>query len=74
MWIDSTAFRGSLYDLQEKWGVSTRYQWFKGYKPHLCTVVKRIILSHVLTTANRNDAAVAPELPVSLPQRGSNWH
>ncbi len=25
-----------------------------------------IILSHVLTTANRNDAAVAPELLVSL--------
>ena len=66
--IDSTALRSSLYDSQAKWGVSTRYHWFKGYKLHLCTTAEGIILSHVLTTANRNDAAVAPELLVSLKQ------
>jgi hypothetical protein len=48
--------------------VSTRYHWFKGYKLYLSTTAGGIILSHVLTTANRNDAAVAPELLVSLKQ------
>jgi IS5 family transposase len=66
--IGSTALRSSLYDSQAKWGVPTRYHWFKGYKLHLCTTAEGIILSHVLTTANRNDAAVAPELLVSLKQ------
>nr|WP_244411268.1 transposase [Parageobacillus thermoglucosidasius] len=42
----------------------------KGYQLHLCTTTERIILSHVLTTANRNDAAVAPELFASLGQWG----
>ncbi|MED4974617.1 transposase [Geobacillus thermoleovorans] len=46
--------------------MSTRYRWLKGYKLHFCTTFEGIILSHVLTTANRNDAAVAPELLVSL--------
>jgi hypothetical protein len=32
--IDSTALRSSLYDSQAKWGVSSRYHWFKGYKLH----------------------------------------
>lgn len=68
MLIDSTALRSSLYDSQAKWGVSIRYHWFKGYKLHLCTTAEGIILSHVLTTANRNDAAVAPELLVSVKQ------
>jgi hypothetical protein len=60
--IDSTALRSSLYDSQARWGLSTRYHWFKGYKLHLCTTAEGIILSHVFTTANRNDAAVALEL------------
>ncbi len=64
--IDSTALRSSLYDSQAKWGMSTRYRWFKGYKLHLCTTTEGIILSHVMATANRNDAAVAPELLSSL--------
>jgi hypothetical protein len=33
---------------------------------HLCTTTEGIILSHVFTTANRNDAAVALELFPSL--------
>jgi IS5 family transposase len=66
--IDSTALRSSLYDSQAKWRVFTRYHWFKGYKLHLCTAAEGIALSHVWTTANRNDAAVAPELLVSLQQ------
>lgn len=49
--------------------MSTRYHWFKGDKLHLCTTTERIILSHVLTTANRNDAAVALELLSSLQGR-----
>ncbi|WP_285755030.1 transposase [Parageobacillus sp. G301] len=68
MLIDRTPLRSSLYDSQAKWGVSTRYHWLKGYKLHLCTTAKGIILSHVLTTANRNDAAVASELLASLEQ------
>jgi hypothetical protein len=68
MRIDITILRSSVYDSQAKWGVSTRYHWFKGYKLHLCTTAEGIILSHMLTTANRNDAAVAPELLVSLNQ------
>lgn len=59
--IDSTALRSSLYDSQ-KWGLSTRYHCFKGYKLHLCTTIEGIILSHVLTSVHRNDAVVAPEL------------
>jgi hypothetical protein len=68
MLIGSTAPRSSLYDSQAKWGLSTLYCWLKGYKLHLCTTAEGIILSHVWTTANRNDAAVAPELLVSLKQ------
>ncbi len=64
--IDSTALRSSLYDSQAKWGISTRYNWFKGYKLHLCTTTEGIILSHVFTTTNRNDAAVALELFLSV--------
>ena len=60
--IDSTALRSSLYDSQARWGLSTRHHWFKGYKLHLCTTAEGVILSHVFTTANRNDAAVALEL------------
>ncbi|EJP81680.1 hypothetical protein IC1_06131 [Bacillus cereus VD022] len=30
--INSTALRSSLYDSQAKWGKSTRYGWYKGYK------------------------------------------
>jgi hypothetical protein len=33
---------------------------------HLCTTTEGIILSHAMTTANRNDAVVAPELLSSL--------
>jgi hypothetical protein len=72
--IDSTALRRSLYDSHTKWGVSIRYHWFKGYKLHLCTTAEGIILSHVLTTANRNDAAVAPELLASLEQWDIDLH
>jgi hypothetical protein len=28
--VDSTALRSCLYDSQAKWGVATRYHWFKG--------------------------------------------
>ncbi|MED4299086.1 transposase [Geobacillus stearothermophilus] len=73
MQIDITILRSSVYDSQAKWGVSTRYHWFKGYKLHLCTTAEGIILSHMLTTANRNDAAVAPELLVSLNQWDIYW-
>jgi hypothetical protein len=33
---------------------------------HLCTTTEGIVLSHVFTTANRNDAVVAIELFQSL--------
>ncbi|MGG2973600.1 transposase [Geobacillus stearothermophilus] len=36
--IDRTALRSSPYDSQARWGMSTRYCWFKGYKLHLDTV------------------------------------
>jgi hypothetical protein len=42
--IDSTALRNSLYDSQARWGISTRYNWFKGDKLHLCTTTEEIIL------------------------------
>jgi hypothetical protein len=48
--------------------VPTQYHWLKGYKLHLCSNAGGIILSYVLTTANQNDAAVAPGLLVSLKQ------
>ncbi|WP_231734635.1 transposase [Anoxybacillus sp. P3H1B] len=47
-----------------------RCYWFKGYKLHPCTTTEGIILSHVLTTANRNDAAVTPELLASFGAMG----
>jgi IS5 family transposase len=68
--IDSTALRSSFYDSQARWEISTRYNWFKGYKLHLCTTTEGIILSHVFTTANRNDVAVALELFPSLKEWG----
>ncbi|OAT73098.1 hypothetical protein A7K69_18680 [Parageobacillus thermoglucosidasius] len=40
--------------------------WFNGNKLYLCTTAEGIIFSHVWTTANRNDAAVAPEWLASL--------
>lgn len=64
--IDRTALRSSPYDSQARWGMSTRYCWFKGYKLHLDTTTEGIILSHVFTTANRHDAAVAPEVLSAL--------
>ncbi|WP_244374820.1 MULTISPECIES: transposase [Anoxybacillus] len=46
--------------------MSTRYRSFKGYKLHLGTTTEGIILSHVFMTANRHDAAVAPDVFSSL--------
>jgi len=63
---DSTALQSSLYESQARWGISTRYNWLKGYKLYLCTTTDGIFLSHTLTTANPNDAAVATELFPSL--------
>lgn len=60
--IASTVLRNSLYDSQAKWWLSTRYHWFKGYKLHVCTPTKRIILSYVLITANRNAVALTHRL------------
>ncbi len=64
--IDSTALRSSFYDSQARWGIFTRYKWFKGYKLHLCTTREGIILSHAFATANQHDASVALELFPSL--------
>jgi IS5 family transposase len=46
--------------------MSIQYRWFKRYQLHLCTTTEGIILSHVMATANRHDAAVTPELLSSL--------
>jgi hypothetical protein len=46
MLIDSTALRSNFYDSQAKWGVSTRYHWFKGYKLYFCTTAEGIIVDH----------------------------
>jgi hypothetical protein len=60
--IDSTALRSSLYDEQAKWGKSTRYKWYKGYKLHLATTPSGVILAHQLTTANVYDSDAVPFL------------
>jgi hypothetical protein len=46
--------------------MSAHYRWFKGYKLHLCMTAEGIILSHIFTTANRNDMRVPPKLLSSL--------
>ncbi|MFQ6340397.1 transposase, partial [Bacillus sp. AF62] len=60
--IDSTALRSSLYDSQAKWGKSTRYGWYKGYKTHACSTPEGVILSYAFTTANVHDSKIAPAL------------
>ena len=60
--IDSTALRSSLYDSQAKWGMSTRYRWYKGYKAHICSTPEGVILSYAFTTANVHDSQMAPVL------------
>ncbi len=35
---DSTALLSSLYDSQAKWGKSTRYGWYKGYKTDIKSI------------------------------------
>ncbi|KIU73030.1 hypothetical protein C797_20180 [Bacillus thuringiensis Sbt003] len=60
--IDSTALRSSLYDSQAKWGKSTRYGWYKGYKTHVCSTPEGVILSYAFTTANVHDSKIAPAL------------
>ena len=42
--IDSTSLRSSLYDSQAKWGKSTRYGWYKGYKAHICSTPEGVVL------------------------------
>ncbi|MDY4395398.1 transposase, partial [Bacillus thuringiensis] len=58
--IDSTALRSSLYDSQAKWGKSTRYGWYKGYKAHVCSTPEGVVLSYAFTTANVHDSKMAP--------------
>ncbi|AJI08457.1 MULTISPECIES: ISNCY family transposase [Bacillus] len=60
--IDSTALRSSLYDSQAKWGKSTRYGWYKGYKAHVCSTPEGVVLSYAFTTANVHDSKMAPVL------------
>ncbi|MGR5965279.1 transposase [Bacillus cereus] len=60
--IDSTALRSSLYDSKAKWGKSTRYGWYKGYKVHVCSTPEGVVLSYAFTTANVHDSKMAPVL------------
>lgn len=60
--IDSTALRSSLYDSQARWGKSTRYGWYKGYKVHICSTPEGVVLSYAFTTANVHDSKMAPVL------------
>ncbi|UOB98595.1 hypothetical protein BTI679_59950 (plasmid) [Bacillus wiedmannii] len=62
VFIDSTALRSSLYDLQAKWGKSTRYVWYKGYKTPICSTPEGVVLSYAFTTANVYDSKIAPVL------------
>ncbi|KIQ77043.1 transposase, partial [Bacillus sp. L_1B0_8] len=60
--IDSTALRSSLYDSQARWGRSTRYGWYRGYKAHVCSTPEGVVLSYTFTTANIHDSKMAPVL------------
>ena len=60
--IDSTALRSSLYDSQARWGKSTRYGWYKGYKAHVCSTPEGVVLSYTFTTANVHDSKMASVL------------
>lgn len=57
--IDSTTLRSSLYDSQARWGKSTRYGWYKGYKAHVCSTPEGVVLSYTFTTANVHDSKMA---------------
>ncbi|OQR53321.1 transposase [Bacillus sp. CDB3] len=68
--IDSTALRSSLYDSQAKWGKSTRYGWYKGYKAHVCATPEGVVLlSYTFTTANVHDSKMAPVLLQDIQDR-----
>jgi len=67
--IDSTALRSSLYDSQAKWGKSTRYGWYKGYKAHVCSTPEGVVLSYAFTTANVQDSKMAPSCTTSRHRR-----
>lgn len=67
--IDSTALRSSLYDSQAKWGKSTRYGWYKGYKAHVCSTPEGVVLSYAFTTANVHDSKMAPVLLQDIKDR-----
>ncbi|PEQ47978.1 transposase, partial [Bacillus cereus] len=67
--IDSTALRSSLYDSKAKWGKSTRYGLYKGYKVHVCSTPEGVVLSYAFTTANVHDSKMAPVLLQDIPDR-----
>ncbi|MED0738691.1 transposase [Aneurinibacillus thermoaerophilus] len=60
--FDSTTLRSSLYDKEARWGKSTRYGDYKGYKLHTVTTCKGIVLAYELTTVNVYDGAPVPYL------------
>ncbi|HDR6319097.1 TPA: transposase [Bacillus thuringiensis] len=60
--IDSTVLRSSLYDSQARWGKSTCYGWYKGYKAHVCSTPEGVVLSYTFTTANVHDSKMASVL------------
>ncbi|OUB35431.1 hypothetical protein BK708_04785 [Bacillus thuringiensis serovar yunnanensis] len=51
-----------MYDSEARWGKSTRYGWYKGYKTHVCSTPERVALLYALTTANVHDSKIAPVL------------
>lgn len=53
--IDSTSLRSSKYDLEAKYGTSTRLGKYKGYKLHLISSNDSIPLMFNFTTANAYD-------------------
>ncbi|WP_241745545.1 transposase, partial [Bacillus thuringiensis] len=36
--------------------------WYKGYKAHVCSTPKGVVLSYAFTTANVHDSKMAPVL------------
>ncbi|UIJ70080.1 transposase (plasmid) [Bacillus cereus] len=69
--IDSTALRSSLYDSQARWGKSTRYGWYKGYKAHVCSTPEGVVLSYTFTTANVHDSKMASVLLRDIQDRNA---
>lgn len=55
-YLDSSSLISSKHDSSAKWGISTRHDWYKGYKLHMLCSSCDIPISFSISTANIHDS------------------